>query len=148
MADWKFRLAQASDAEAFSRWSVLNPQVDRADLLAGMKKNNPTVIYFAVEKDGVVQAFAPLYCQMTLAHLGFNPEAEGKDKLRAMQMLIDGVSAFAIQYGVHEITTMSKEDYPVAKWAVKHGFDLDPRQSFKLDLNKTLKLAEVHSNVQ
>lgn len=142
MSKWEFRLAGPADAEAFSRWVVQNPQVDRADIEAGKKKNNPTVVFFAVEKDGIVQAFAPLYCQMTLAHLGFNPEAEGKDKLHAMQMLIDGVAAFAVQYGVHEITTLSKETYPVAQWAVKHGFDLEPRQVLKLDLNKILELAE------
>ena len=142
MSEWRFRLAEPTDAEAFSRWSLENDQVDRADIEAGRRKNNPTVVFFAVEKDGVVQAFAPLYCQMTLAHLGFNPEAEGKDKLRAMQMLIDGVSAFAVQYGVHEITTLSKEEYPVAQWAMKHDFELDSRQLFRLDLNKILKLAE------
>jgi hypothetical protein len=143
MAEWRFRLAVASDAEAFRKWAIENVQVDRADLVATIKKNNPTVVFFAVEKDGVVQAFAPLYAQMILAYLGFNPDAEGKDKLRAMQMLIDGVSAFAVQYGVHEILTMSKEEYPVAKWAMKHGFDLEPRQALKLDLNKMMELAEV-----
>jgi len=125
MSEWRFRLAEPADAEAFAKWSAENQQVEQTDLIAGMKKSNPTVLFFAVEKDGVVQAFAPLYLQMMLAHLGFNPEADNKDKLRAMQM------------------TMSKEEYPVAKWAVKHGFDLESRQAFKLDLNKILALAEV-----
>jgi hypothetical protein len=142
MSEWKFRLAEPADAESFVKWTVENSQIDRADIDAGLRKNNPTVVVFAVEKDGVVITFAPLYCQMALAHLGFNPAAEGKDKLRAMQMLIDGVSAFAVQYGVHEIVTLSKEAYPVAQWAMKHGFDLEPRQVLKLDLNKVLELAE------
>lgn len=141
MSTWNFRLAELADAADFSKWAAENEQVDEADLLAGTKKKNPTVLFFAVEKDGVVVTFAPLYLQLTLAHLGFNPDADGKDKLRGMQMLIDGVSAVAVQYGIREITTLSKPDYPVAKWALKHGFDLDARQVFKMDLNKVLDSA-------
>jgi hypothetical protein len=142
MSEWTFRLAEPADAEAFSKWTGENTQIDDADKLAATKKNNPTVLWFAVEKDGVVQVFAPFYLQMAMPHLGFNPEAEWRDRLQGMQTLIDGMSAFAVQYGIREITTLSKEAYPVAQWAVKHGFDLEPRQLLKLDLNKTLEPAE------
>ena len=147
MSEWKFRLAEPADAEAFIQWRHANPQIDLADTLAAQKKNNPTVVIFAVEKDGVVQAFAPLYAQMVLAHLVFNPDAAGRDKLKAMKALINGVSAFAVQYGVREIVTLSKEEYPVAQWAMKHGFDMEPRQIFKLDLNKVLATVEGQANV-
>lgn len=133
---WNLRLAEPSDAEAFSKWVAENPQIDADDIKAGTRDQNPTVLVFAVEKDGVVQVFAPVYLQMTLAHLGFNPEANGKDKLTALQTLVDGVSKTAVEFGVRELTTLSKEEYPVAKWALKHGFKLDPRQVLKLDLNK------------
>jgi hypothetical protein len=142
MADWKFRLAESADAEAFSKWTAANPQIDPKDIAAGSRANNPTVLVFAVEKDGVVQAFAPLYQQMILAHLSFNPEAEGKDKLRAMQVLVDEVSVIAGQLGIREIVTLSKEEYPVAKWAVKHDFELESRQVFRLDLNRVVELAK------
>jgi hypothetical protein len=138
MSEWKFRLAEPADAEEFSKWIGENTQIDDSDKLAATKKQNPTVLWFAAEKDGVVQAFAPLYLQMILPHLGFNPDADGRDKLRAMEVLIDGVSALAVQFGIREIMTMSREDYPVAKWAVKHGFTLEPRQAFKLDLNRVM----------
>jgi hypothetical protein len=147
MANWKFRIAEPADAEAFSVWSATNPQIDQKDLLKATGTQNPTVVFFAVEKDGVVQAFAPVYLQMVLAHLGFNPEAEGKDKLRALQMLTDGVSAFAIQLGVREIMTLSKAKYPVAQWAVKHDFEIEPRQALILDLNKMMAEIEVPANV-
>jgi hypothetical protein len=80
---------------------------------------------------------------MHLPHLGFNPEADGKDKLRALQMMIDGVSAFAVQYGIREITTMSKDEYPIAQWALKHDFELEPRQLLKLNLTRLMEAAEV-----
>lgn len=139
MSNWTFRFANPNDAEAFTKWALENPDVDRKDLFAATKQKNPTVLFFAVEKDGVVQAFAPLYAAMILSHLGFNPDATGKDKLRAMQMLIDGVSAFAVQYGIREIMTLSREEYPVAQWAMKHGFELEPRQVLKLNLNDAMK---------
>src|SRR5579863_1692744 len=137
--EWKFRLAEPSDAEAFSRWVVANPQIDPDAIERGTHRKNPTVVTFAVEKDGIVQAFVPVYLQFTLAHLGFNPQADDRDKLRALEMLTDGVAAFAVQYGIREITTLSKEEYPLAQWAMKHNFDLDPRQVFTLDLNKILE---------
>jgi hypothetical protein len=138
MSEWTFGLAEPADAPAFSKWAAENPQIEQKDLLAGMKSNNPTVITFAVRKDGVAVAFAPVYAQMILAHLGFNPESDGKDKLRALQMLTDGVMAFVVQFGVYEIATLSKEEYGVAKWAAAHGFEKDDRQFFKLDINKLL----------
>lgn len=137
-ANWTFRLAVPDDAEAFSKWAAENPHIDTKDLLAGTKKQNPTVLFFVVEKDGVVQLFAPVYLQMMLAFLGFNPEVDGKDRLHAMTTLADGVSALAVQFGVRELMVMSKPEYPVAQWAVKHDFDLEPRQAFKLDLNRVL----------
>jgi hypothetical protein len=138
MSEWKFTLAQPSHAEAFASWAAQNGHIDQADLIAGTKTANPTVLVFAVEKDGVAIAFAPVYLSATLAHLGFNPDAEGRDKLRAMQMLTDGVSAMMVQYGIREIITLSKPEYPVAAWAVKHDFVFEPRQLLKLDLNKLM----------
>lgn len=138
MSEWAWRLAEPADAEAFSKWVGENSQIDDADKLAALKANNPTVLWFAVTKDGVVQAFAPVYLQAVAAHLGFNPDADGKDKLRALQMLMDGVSGFMVQYGIREIAVLSKEEYPIAQWALKHDFDLDSRQLLKLDLNKLM----------
>ena len=140
---WKFRLAEPTDAEAFAEWTLSNPQIDPKDIEAAKRKNNPTVLYFVAEdSEGRVIAFAPLYWQMVLAHLVFNPEAEGKDRLHAMQVLLKGAIVQAAQIGIREIVTLSKENYPVAKWAVKHGFDLEPRQIFKFDINRVLDIAK------
>jgi hypothetical protein len=138
MSEFNFRLAEPGDAEAFSRWTAANTQIDDEDKQAAMIANNPTVVWFVVEKAGVVVAFAPLYLQFTLPHLGFNPEAGAEDRKEAMLHLIDGVSAFAVQYGIREITTLSSERYLIARWALQHDFTADPRQLLKLDLNKLM----------
>ena len=137
--DWNFRLAEPRDAAAFTKWSLSNRLIDPADREAGTKKKNPTVVYFAVEHDGVVVSFAPLHCQMVLDFLVFNPDANVKDRKQAMQMLMDGVSAFAVHFGVREIVTMSKEKYPIARWALKNGFKADDRQQLKWNLNEILE---------
>lgn len=143
MSEWAFRLAEPADAPAFAEWVAKNPQIDPQDVNSSLKKNNPTVLYFCATKDGIPVAFAPLFCSMTLAHLAFSPESEGRDRLRALQTLIDGVTAFAAQYGVREITTLTHEEYPVGAWALKHGFDKDSRELFRLDINKLMAPVEV-----
>jgi hypothetical protein len=142
MSEWKFRLAEPADAPAFSKWSAENPQIEQKDLIATLKAKNPTCLFFVAEEDGVVISFAPVYCQFALAHLAFNPEANGKQKMRALNTLLDGVMAFAVQYGIREITTLSKPEYGVAKWAVANGFVEEERQLFKFDINKVLEEAK------
>ena len=142
MSEFAFRLAEPADAEAFSNWTAANTQIDDADKLAALKENNPTVVWFCVTRDGVPVAFAPVYLQAMVPHLGFNPGIEGRDRLRALQMLMDGVSGFMVQYGIREIGILSKEEYPIAQWALKHDFDLEPRQFLRLDLNKVMAGSE------
>lgn len=136
---YNFRLAEAADAPVFSKWAAENKMIDPKDLKAATKANNPTVVFFAVEDEtGEVVAFAPFYCQLTLGFLGFNPEKDAETRKQALEVMLDGAMAFAVQFGVREITTLSKEKYPVARWATGHGFDVDSRQLFTFDINKVL----------
>jgi hypothetical protein len=128
---YKFRLAEVADAPAFAKWAAENTDIDPSDLEAGMKKNNPTVVTWVVERDGKVILFAPVFCAMQLAHLGFNPDSRASERMGALNVLLRGASAFAAEFGVREITTMTKNGYPLAKWAEAHGFVPDERQQFK-----------------
>lgn len=142
MNSWQFRLAEPTDAEAVSKFVAENPQIDPKDVLNGMKKNQPTVLWFVAEDDGVVVAAAPVFLSAVLAHLAFNPDARASEKMQAMNVLKDGVTAFMVQFGIREIQTLSLPEYGVAKWAVGHGFEQDPRLLFRLDLNK--EMVEAH----
>lgn len=135
MSNWQFRLAVSDDAAAFAKWAAENPQIDQKDLIAGMGRTNPTVLTGVAEKDGVAVAFAPVYLSAVLAHLGFNPNSRASEKLEAMNVLKDGFSALMVQFGVRQIETLSMPDYGVAQWAMKHGFEQEPRSLFRLDLN-------------
>ena len=142
MSEMIFRLSEPADAPAFSKWAAQNPQIEQRDLIATLKAKNPTCLFFVVEEDGVPTLFAPCYCQMALAHLAFNPDADGKQKLRALNTVLNGVMAFAVQYGMREITTLTKKEYGVAKWALANGFEEEDRQLYKFDINKILDAAK------
>jgi len=126
-----YRWAQPSDAEAFSKWSSENGKIPHKDILASMSANNPTCVYFVIEKDGVPILFAPFYVQMILAFLGFNPEAGRKDRIDALAKMQEITSKFAEKHGIREIAVQTSPEYPVAKWAVKNGFNEEPRKTFK-----------------
>src|SRR5579863_3692440 len=138
MSEWVFRLAEPSDAEAFSHWSAENPQIDRKDLLLGMKANNPTVLTFVAEKDGITVAFVPVFLSAMIAHLGFDPKARASEKMKALSVLKDGLMAFFVQFGIRELNTLSKSDYGIAKWAIANGFETDGRELFRLDLTREM----------
>lgn len=140
---YTFRLAEPNDAPAFEAWIADNPQIDPKDLEAGMKRNNPTVLTFAVcDPSGKVILFAPVYAVMNLAYIAMNPEARASEKMQALATLLDGAAAFAVQFGVREINTLTRSDYGVAKWALAHGFEVDARELFRCDLNKLMEVPE------
>ena len=145
MSIGRFRVAEPADAEAFTDWTMGSRLIDPRDAQAGLKKNNPTAVCFAVENDkGEVIAFAPVYCAAMLGHLAFNPRARASERLKALEVLKDGLMAFFVQFGIREIVTKSKAEYGVAQWALKHGFELDNRNLLTLDLNKEMVVEEPH----
>jgi len=143
MSEVKFRLAEPADAEAFKSWVLASPEIDPQDIKAASKKQNPSVLYFVAESpEGKVVAFAPVYVQYALAHLAFNPEADGGERRQAMETLLNGVMAFAVQDGVREIVTKSLPEYGVAQWGLAHGFEMDARRLFVFDITKILDAAK------
>jgi hypothetical protein len=143
-----FRFAQPSDAESFTRWAVENPKIPHKDILASMKANNPTSTVLVIEENGVPILFAPFYCQMNLAYLGFNPEYEGKIRLKALNALQWAIASFAYEFGVREVTVQTSKDYPVGKWALKHGFKEENRQTFTMRVTPISNPDEETADVQ
>jgi hypothetical protein len=142
MGEWKFRAAGPEDADAFAEWVTNNPQVEPKDLLATTQAANPTTVFFVIENDlGEVVMFAPVYCAAMLGYLGFNPESNAKERLKAMNMMKDGLMAFLVQFGIRELQTLTKPDYGVAKWALRHGFEAESRSLVRLDINTEMESA-------
>jgi hypothetical protein len=126
-----YRWAEPADAEAFALWSSGNGKIPHKDVVASMSVNNPTCVYFVIEKDGAPLLFAPFYLQMNLGFLGFNPNANRRDRIEALAKMQEISSQFANLLGIREIVVQTSAEYPVAKWASKNGFVEEPRQTFK-----------------
>lgn len=127
-----YRWANPSDTEAFVKWATGNNKIPHKDILASMHLNNPTCVFFVVEKDGVPILFAPFYFQMNLAFLGFNPDAGRRDRMNALAKMQEISTQWAQNYGVQELVVSTSKDYPVGRWALQNGFEPEPRETFKL----------------
>ena len=140
MSNYTFRLAEERDADMVSRWVSENPQISLEEVRAGSKEQNPSTLYFIVERDGVPVVFAPVYPQWTFAHLGFSPESSAETRKQALRTLVDGTIAMALQMGnVRELTALTLPEFPVAQYAVKQlGFEWESRRLIRLDINKLL----------
>jgi len=143
--NFSFRLALPEDAPAFKRWMADCKLIDPSDLTASMKSVQPTAVTFAVVKNGVPVVFAPIFATMSLGFLSFNPEANIKDRKSALKVLLRGAIAFAFQFGIRHLTTLSMRGYPVARWAEANGFVPETRTLFKYDLNENVLNAEVEA---
>lgn len=138
MSQLSFRFAEADDSRPFAEWVNNNPLIAEEDITASLKANNPTSVTLVIEDESGVKMFASGYCQFHIAHLAYNPETDGKERLRAMAMMQKAIAAFSRLHGINEVTVSTYEDYPVAKWAMKHGFEVEPRQTLKLDARKII----------
>jgi hypothetical protein len=144
MSEWEIRFATPEDAPLFAEWIVKNPQIYPEDVADGTKEKNPTSQTFVVTHNGKPVWFAPMYLQFHLAHLGVNPESDSDERKDALKYLLTGIMGFALEYGIREITTMTKDAYPVAVVAKRMGFKKDPqgREQFKLNIGQFFKSKE------
>lgn len=132
MDEYTVRLANVDDSEPFAKWISESTQIPVEDVRASLKENNPTSVTLVIEKGGKVILFAPSYAVSRLAFLGFNPEVGGLEKLKALDAMKKAMQSFWGMHGVNEIETLTMEGYPVAQWALRHGFTLEGRQVLKL----------------
>lgn len=137
------RLPEPRDSKDFAKWATENGKIPKKDILSVFKANNPTSTALVVEQDGKVIMYVPFYCVMNIGFLGFNPEASSRDRIKAMGAMLSVLAEFAKTYGVNELTVQSAKDYPVAQWAVKHGFEPESRQTFKYHVKPVEDPSEV-----
>lgn len=130
MSKMTFRFAEAGDAETFARWTARNRLIDRNDVKAASKEENPTTTFLVIERDGEPVMFMPVYLVMRIGYLGFNPAAGKEDREAALETMLKAVRAFAMAYQIGSIDTLTKSGVPVAEWARAHGFTSDKRELF------------------
>lgn len=142
MENWTYRQARPADAPLFAEWVNSNPLIDPGDVQRTIHGNNPTCVFLVAEEDGVPVAFMPVYIPMHIAHLSFSPTARASQKIKALHGLHDFATALAVQFGIREMTVLTREDYPMAKFAKQIGFKRDNRQLFRFDINSVLPVKQ------
>jgi hypothetical protein len=128
-----FRLADEQDSEPFSNWIAASTQIPVQDVEDSLKEYNPTSITLVIQDSaGKVILFAPTFAVARLAFIGFNPEASPLERARGLSCILGATQEFWKTHGVTEIDTLTKTDYPIAEWAIRHGFQLENRQILRL----------------
>lgn len=126
------RLAQPEDAELFAEWIANSTNIPVQDVKDSLKESNPTSVTLVMEQDGKVLLFFPTYAIGLLGFIGFNPDTTPLERARGLDAAKGALQGFWKTYGVTEVATLTKEEYPIAQWALRHGFELDSRQIVKL----------------
>lgn len=132
------RIAEERDAEPFSSWIAASTQIPVEDVQASLKENNPTSVTLVIEDEhGKVILAAPTYAVAMLGFIIFNPETSDLERGKGLAAMKKSLQAFWAMHGVTEIDTLTREDYPIARWAMHHGFDLEPRTLLRLTYKKS-----------
>ena len=126
------RIADERDSQPFAEWIAASKHIPIEDVKASLKDANPTSVTLVVEQDGKVILFAPFYSIALLGFIGFNPDANPRERVEGLEKMRQAAQAFWGMYGVTTIATLSKEKYPIARWAMDHGFTVEKRQMFVL----------------
>jgi hypothetical protein len=127
-SDFTVRVAGAEDADLFAEWIGKSNDIPVEDIKASLKESNPTSVTLVIEHEGKVILFFPTWAVALLGFIGFNPEATPRERIKALDACKRSAQAFWGMHGVTSIATLTREDYPVAKWAMHNGFELEPRQ--------------------
>jgi len=110
---------QESDIEKFSKWIVSNPDIPDEDK---RMIPYPSALTICIEKDGEPIMYVPLHFQLFIGFLGFHPEMSPKDKAGALKAAMQAAKRLCNACQVKEIHVATKPEYPMGKWAMKHGF--------------------------
>jgi len=132
------RIAAEKDAEPFANWIAASTQIPVEDVKASLKENNPTSVTLVIEDErGKVILAAPTYAVAMLGFIIFNPETTDLERGKGLAAIKKAAQAFWAMHGVTEIDTLTREDYPVAQWAMRHGFELESRTLLRLTYKKS-----------
>lgn len=128
------RWATPDDAEAFASWASANTDIPRGDIDAVADSVCTTLV---TEVDGHAELYIPLMWSkerplLTIGFLGFRPGQDPRTKARALKSMLSGVIRLQEHLGC-EVRVVTKAEYPMGKWALKHGFIQKP-DGFFLEL--------------
>lgn len=112
-----------------------NPDIPLDDV-NGLKASPSSVVLMVSDDEGKVLLMLPWYPLFVVPFFGFNPEANPRERIKAMNAALPIIEAAAKRFGIAHIAGMTRPEYGIAQWAMKHGFEPDQRQAFVKTLEK------------
>jgi len=130
------RVMQPEDEESFAKWATENAAIPTEDLQEFGK--HATAVTFVVEVDGKPVFYFPVWAICKLGFLGFNPQADARKRLAALESGMEALQTFARTFGISEVqfTSTADESYPMLRWCRKHGFQPVDKQHFRLEVHE------------
>lgn len=129
------RLARPEDAESFTKWATENQAIPTEDLQEFGK--HATAVTFVVEVAGKPVFYFPVWAICKLGFLGFNPQADARERLAALDVGMEALQNFAREFHISEVqfTSTADESYPMLRWCEKRGFVPVDKRHFRLEVN-------------
>lgn len=117
------RLATPADAEAFAEWAATNNDIPDDDVRAVAESITLTLV---IEVEGARELYIPFIFSataplLTIGYLGFRPGQSHRTKAAALHAMLSATWSLKNHFGC-EVRVVTKAEYPMGKWALKHGF--------------------------
>ena len=117
--EYTTRLMRRGDIEQLASWVVDNQDIPAEDKRMIVY---PSTFTICVERNDWPVLFVPLHRTLSIGFLGFNPDADAKDKSYALRAAMQSAKNTCDAMKISEIHVATMPDYPMGKWAMKHGF--------------------------
>lgn len=121
------RLATPADADTFARWAAFNNDIPDNAVEAVI---NGVTLVLVAEVDGEPELYIPFIFseekpQLTIGYLGFRVGQDYRTKAKALKEMLAATKRLQEHFDC-EIRVITKAEYPMGKWALKHGFTEKP----------------------
>jgi hypothetical protein len=123
------RLMQKEDVVMFSEWAVKNFGIPAEDHEAVGKTAGMTLV--VEDESGPIMSM-PVYLANVIGFLNFRPGISHMQRARAMKQMLEGFKALNQTAGIEDSLVFTEPDYPMGKWALKHGFQKTKKSAFLL----------------
>lgn len=131
----QFRFATPEDGALLAEWAINNPEIPMEDINA-VRASPSSVALIVADDEGKTLLILPWYVSLTVGFCAFNPDADHRERIKALNAALPVVVEAAKKFGIAHIEAFSKAEYSMAKWTMKHGFEEEKRRAFVLTVPK------------
>lgn len=125
----KARWLEPRDFEKFAQWVSSNTDIPRDDTRILKYPRTLTMVF---ESDGAPILFVPITPVYEVGFLGFKPDLDARTKAKALRRVIETLNEVMLETQIPETEVFTRAEYPIGKWATKHGFVERDKPGFRM----------------